>query len=154
MGDIFNSDFLDFIKALNKAKVEYMLVGGYSVILHGYARTTGDMDIWIKPDAENYIKLNKAFLIFKMPVFDMTLEKFLDVKNYDVFTFGRPPFAIEILTAVKGLDFDKTYTNSIIFIENKTKIRTINYTHLILAKKAAGRSRDLNDIENLQKGNS
>ncbi len=154
MGDIFNSDFLDFIKALNKAEVEYILVGGYSVILHGYARTTGDMDIWINPVEENYNKLKKAFLIFKMPVFDMTLEKFLDFSNYDVFTFGRPPFAIEILTAIKGLNFESTYVESIIFIENKTKIKTINYTHLIEAKKAAGRSRDLNDIENLQKKNT
>jgi hypothetical protein len=41
MANIFNDDFRDFIRALNKANVEYILVGGYSVILHGYARTTG-----------------------------------------------------------------------------------------------------------------
>ena len=43
MGNIFNEDFQDFIKALNQTEVEYLLVGGYSVILHGYARTTGDL---------------------------------------------------------------------------------------------------------------
>ena len=47
--NIFNPDFQDFIAALNLSEVAYILVGGYSVILHGYARTTGDMDIWVQP---------------------------------------------------------------------------------------------------------
>ncbi len=44
MNNIFNEDFRDFITALNDQKVKYILIGGFSVILHGYARTTGDMD--------------------------------------------------------------------------------------------------------------
>ena len=39
MDNIFHDDFRDFIKTLNNQQVEYILVGGYSVILHGYART-------------------------------------------------------------------------------------------------------------------
>lgn len=45
MGTIFNSDFRDFIQALNNQHVQYILVGGYAVILHGYRRVTGDMDM-------------------------------------------------------------------------------------------------------------
>ena len=45
MGNIFNDDFRDFLKSLNNNNVNYILVGGYSVILHGYSRTIGDMDI-------------------------------------------------------------------------------------------------------------
>jgi hypothetical protein len=47
MADLFNSDFQDFINALNGADVEYILVGGYAVILHGCIRNTGDKDIWV-----------------------------------------------------------------------------------------------------------
>ena len=61
MGNIFNNDFSDFIEALNNNGVSYILVGGYSVILHRYSRTTGDMDIWVKKDEENYHRLAKAF---------------------------------------------------------------------------------------------
>jgi len=43
--NIFNDDFKDFLLALNTEKVKYILVGGYAVILHGYNRTTGDLDI-------------------------------------------------------------------------------------------------------------
>jgi len=57
MGNIFNDDFRDFLKSLNNNKVNYILVGGYSVILHGYSRTTGDMDIWVERTKENYIKI-------------------------------------------------------------------------------------------------
>jgi len=45
MGNIFEDDFRDFLNALNNQKVDYILVGGYSVIIHGYPRTTGDMDL-------------------------------------------------------------------------------------------------------------
>jgi hypothetical protein len=48
MGNIFNDDYRDFLSALNEQEVKYLLVGGFSVILHGYSRTTGDMDIWVE----------------------------------------------------------------------------------------------------------
>jgi len=54
MGNIFNQDFQDFINSLNKFNVDYLLVGGYAVILRGYNRTTGDMDIWVNKTQENY----------------------------------------------------------------------------------------------------
>lgn len=62
MANIFNDDFRDFIDALNKNEVEYLLVGGYAVILNGYRRTTGDMDVWINLTPANHKKLIRAFL--------------------------------------------------------------------------------------------
>jgi hypothetical protein len=86
MPDIFESDLRDFIFALNVSSTEYILVGGYAVIIHGYYRTTRDMDIWVNKTKENYVKLSKAFAIFGMPVFDMTEENFLGEK-FDVFLY-------------------------------------------------------------------
>ena len=59
MQNIFNPDFQDFITALNENEVKYILIGGYSVIIHGYNRTTGDMDIWVEPTSMNYEHLMK-----------------------------------------------------------------------------------------------
>lgn len=151
MGNIFNEDFKDFIKALNSAKVKYVLVGGYSVILHGYARTTGDMDIWVNRTLENYQKLLRAFAEFKMPVFDMTQENFLNHNEWDVFRFGRKPNQIDIMVQVKGLEFKKAFSKSKIYTIEKIKIRTVRLQDLIQAKKAAGRFKDLDDIEQLTK---
>jgi hypothetical protein len=149
MGNIFNEDFRDFISALNNNEVEYILVGGYSVILHGYSRTTGDMDIWVKKNRENYLKLLAAFKQFKMPVFDMTEKNFLNDTDLDVFSFGRAPRCIDIMTAVKGLDFDTAFsTSKIIYVEN-LKVRLIHLNQLLQTKKVSGRHKDLDDIENL-----
>lgn len=105
MGNIFNTDFQDFLKCLNKVAVEYMLVGGYAVILYGYHRTTGDMDIWVNPTECNYNKLMQAFISFGLPTTAISLRDFIDNEDFEVFTFGRPPVSIDLMTQVKGLDF-------------------------------------------------
>ncbi len=150
MADYFNEDFKDFLKALNNNEVEYVLVGGMAVILHGYVRTTGDMDIWVNKTKQNYEKIVKAFHEFKMPVFDMSEEKFLS-NDYDVWMFGIEPVKIELMTAVKGLSFDEAYNTSQIHMEEGIPIRFLHSNSLIDAKKAAGRYKDLDDISQLQK---
>lgn len=149
MGNVFNDDFRDFIHALNKHEVEYILVGGYAVILHGYRRVTGDMDIWVNKTKNNYIKITRAFAEFGLPLFDMTEEKFMDSETVDVFSFGRPPVSIDILTQLKGVKFKEAYSHAQFFNEAGLNIRFIHLNNLIQAKLAAGRHKDLDDLEKL-----
>ncbi len=149
MADIFNEDFRAFIQSLNNNNVEYLIVGGYAVILHGYRRATGDMDIWVNQTRENYGKLVKAFNEFGLPIFDMTERNFLSSEIADVFSFGRPPVSIEILTRLKGVEFQDAFTVAQTFEENGLLIRFIHKINLIQAKRAAGRYKDLDDIEKL-----
>ena len=146
--NIFNDDFKDFIDYLNQNEVEYIVVGGYAVIIRGYSRSTGDIDLWVNKTVENFIKLQKVIKAFGLPTMAIKEEDFFS-DNFDVFAFGKPPYAIEIMTAVKGLDFKNTYKNATIEQINDTPVRIIHLQNLIEAKKAAGRSKDLNDIENL-----
>jgi hypothetical protein len=150
MANIFHEDFRDFLNALNKADVRYILVGGYSVVLHGYSRTTGDMDIWMERTSENYERIIKAFQIFGMPLFDMTESNFLSHPIWDVFTFGTPPVAIDIMVKIEGLNFEDVFQKAVYFEDDDLKIRTINRNDLIAAKKIAGRAKDINDLENLE----
>ncbi len=150
MADYFNDDFRDFLKALNNNNVEYILVGGMAVILHGYVRTTGDMDIWVNRTKDNYQKIVKAFYEFRMPVFDMSEKNFLS-DDFDVWMFGVEPVKIELMTAVKGLEFETTYKKSQIHDEEGIPIRYLHINSLIDAKKAAGRYKDLEDINQLRK---
>lgn len=152
MSTIFNEDFREFIQSLNDNKVEYILVGGYAVILHGYRRVTGDMNIWVNRTKENYSRLVKAFSQFGMSVFDMSEEKFLDAESADVFSFGRPPVSIDILTKLKGVEFDNAFSRAMLFDENDLIVRFIHLNNLIEAKKASGRYKDLDDIEKLSPG--
>ena len=151
MGNIFNNDFTEFLGQLNKHDVEYVLVGGYSVILHGYSRTTGDMDILVNKTKDNYLRLSKAFQDFGMPTFDMTENNFLSNPSFNVFSFGRQPVAIDIMTAIKGASFQEIYEEAVEFQAGAVKVRTIDVAKLIQTKKAAGRHKDLDDIENINK---
>ncbi|MCZ6675117.1 MAG: nucleotidyltransferase [Verrucomicrobia bacterium] len=149
MGDVLHEDFLDFIKTLNANSVEYMVVGGYAVIFHGYPRTTGDLDVWVKKTDENYDRLVDALSDFQMPVFDMTRENFLNNPHLDVYAFGRSPVSIEILNTVKGLEFEKAYANAVSIEIDGTPVRFLSRSDLLTAKRAVNRPRDINDIDNL-----
>lgn len=149
MANIFNEDFRDFISALNRYEVEYLLVGGYAVILHGYRRSTGDMDIWVNVTPENHKRLIKAFLSFGLPTSDISEGNFLRNDEMDVFSYGIPPVCIEILKKVKGCNFDESYKISKQYDEGGLQIRFIHINTLIEAKKASGRHKDLDDIEKL-----
>lgn len=149
MVNIFNPDFQDFIRSLNEAEVKYVLVGGYAVILHGYNRTTGDLDIWVERTAENYQRLETAFRLFGMPIFDMTLNNFLENSELDVFTFGRPPVSIDIMLAVKGLDFEHVFKQAEKRNIEGLDIKLISLSELVKSKSASGRNKDMDDIEKL-----
>ena len=149
MGNIFNQDFQEFILALNQAEVKYVLVGGYSVIFYGFPRTTGDLDIFVEVSESNYLKLKKAFKIFGLSLFDMTENNFLNNKNMNVFSFGRSPVSIEILKEISGLSFQDVYKDAVQAEIEEIPLKIIHLNHLKINKKQSGRSKDLNDLENL-----
>ena len=49
----FNQDFRDMLVALNEADVDFLVVGAYAVAAHGFPRATGDLDIWVRANAES-----------------------------------------------------------------------------------------------------
>lgn len=149
--NIFNEDFIEFIQALNHFNVEYLLIGGYSVILHGYSRTTGDMDIWVNKTIQNYEKLALAMQSFGLPIQLIGSQRFLNAASYDVFTFGRPPVAIDIVTLIKGVEFIEAFTHKDVVNVGGLSVNLISKADLIKTKKAVGRYKDLNDLENLEK---
>ncbi len=148
MPNIFNPDFKDFLKILSKNRVDYILVGGYAVILHGYIRSTGDMDLWVRKNSFNYDKLKLSYREFGAPIFGK--NEFLS-ENVDVWSIGREPNKIEILTRLTGLEFDKCAENCQFFTEDDLKIPYIFIDDLLINKMATGRFKDLNDVEQLNK---
>ena len=146
--NIFNLDFLEFLELLEKHKVDFLVVGGYAVILHGYVRTTGDMDLWLDRTSENYDKLKKVYSDFGAPIFPY--EQFLNGK-YDVWGIGVEPSRIEILTHVDGLVFKDSFDKRVYFKVDNLRIPYIDFEDLVKNKIASGRYKDLADIEQLKK---
>lgn len=54
---MLTSDFKEFVELLIKHNVEYLIVGGYAVGIHGHPRYTGDLDIWLNPTPQNAEKI-------------------------------------------------------------------------------------------------
>lgn len=50
-------DFKELLELFNGHKVEYMIVGAYALAYHGAPRFTGDIDLFVRPSAENAQKV-------------------------------------------------------------------------------------------------
>lgn len=148
MPNLFNKDFLDFLQLLDKYNVDFLLVGGYAVILHGYARSTGDMNLWVNQNEENYSKLKKVYEEFGAPIF--SLEEFFSDK-FDVWSMGVEPRKIEVLTKVSGLNFIESKSHCDWINEKDFKVPYIDFEDLMKNKLASGRLKDLLDYQQLNK---
>ncbi|HEY9122701.1 MAG TPA: nucleotidyltransferase, partial [Bacteroidales bacterium] len=139
--------FKEFIQLLNEKKVEYLVVGGYAVTIHGYPRYTGDLDIWINKTQENSILIIEVLKDFGFSSLNLTSDDFL--KDGNVVQLGYPPLRIDILNDIDGVKFSECYTRKEYFNIDNIKIPFISTSDLILNKKASGRHKDIDDLENL-----
>ncbi|KHD05216.1 hypothetical protein PN36_14225 [Candidatus Thiomargarita nelsonii] len=140
-------DFKEFLQLLNSHQVEYLLIGGYAVGYYGYPRSTGDMDVWIAINPENAEKLVTVLKEFGFDVPKLSPELFLEKGK--ITRMGVPPMRLEILTTISGVSFEDCYANRTIDVVDGVEINFISVSHLKANKKASGRHKDLNDLENL-----
>ena len=140
-------DFKEFIQFINSAKVEYLLVGGYAVGFHGAPRFTADIDIWVGLNPDNARRLGGALERFGFHSPEITSGEFL--KPQSVFRIGHPPLQIDILTEITGRDFDDCYSRREILQRDGVEISVIALEDLKLNKRAAGRGKDLGDLDGL-----
>lgn len=136
---------------LVKHKVAFILIGGYAVIYHGYERTTGDMDLWLRPDNDNRDKFIQA--LSEHGVLKEHLEKIgaLDFTQSQALHVGEKPNQVEFLTFTQGLDFEDAYQKKEILELEGNPIPVLHYEHLIVTKMLLGRPQDKADIDKLKK---
>lgn len=132
---------------LNSKQVEYLLVGGYAVGYHGYPRATGDMDIWVAPHQANAERLVEVLREFGFDVPELSPELFL--REERIIRMGVPPFRIELLTTISGVDFDECRAERVVDVIDGVEVSLISLEHLKTNKMASGRPKDMDDLENL-----
>jgi len=145
---VLNQDFREFIQLLNEHEVQYLVVGGYAVAFHGYPRYTKDIDIWIYLDTANAEKLLKALEDFGFGSLDLKVEDFLDPEQ--VIQLGYPPNRIDLITDLKGVEFEECFSDKVEVEIEGTKVNFIDLENLKKNKQATGRHQDLADVENLK----
>lgn len=142
-----NRDFKDLLALFEKHEVEYLIVGGYAVIRYTQPRYTKDLDLWVRPSKENAAKVASALREFGAPLVEVSEEDFADAGLQ--YMIGLPPCAIDFLTTISGLNFEEAWASKKEFITSACRLFYLSPHDLILSKKAAGRLRDLADIEEI-----
>ena len=140
-------DFKEFLQFINANRVEYLLVGGYAVGYHGYPRATGDIDFWVAATPENVANLGKALIQFGFS--PATIASEFSLRVPDGIHIGVPPLRIDLLTSISGAKFAECYPRRIVGILDGVTAYIIDLADLRTNKQAAGRLKDLNDLEQL-----
>jgi hypothetical protein len=147
-------DFADLLIELCEAKAEFLLVGGWAVILYGHVRATDDMDIFVRASDSNSQRVFAALESFGAPLRAHSVEPAHFAREGDAYRFGIAPLKVEILTKISGVSFDDALQGSKTFELEGYSVPYIGKAALITNKKSAGRLKDLADVEELERSKS
>lgn len=140
-------DFKEFLRLLTSEGVEYLVVGGHAVAFHGYPRATGDLDVWIAVGEENARRMAEALRRFGFADESVDPSNFLEPDK--ILRMGMPPLRIEILTGASGVDFRPCYDRRVTVRIDDVDVSMIGLDDLRANKRAAGRHKDLADLDEL-----
>lgn len=153
-------DVLSICKMLNDHSVEYLVVGGAAVALHGYFRMSRaasgdiaekhDLDFWYNSTYANYFKLLDSLEGLGHDVTRFKTESTPDPSK-SFFRFEQSEFTLDFLPAIPGLTkFHACYDKRVISKINDVEIPIIGLNDLIINKEALGRPKDMEDIKQLK----
>ncbi len=151
MGDPadLNDDFRDMLACLAAARVEFVIVGAHALAAHGLPRATGDIDVFIRPNAENAARVMESLAAFGAP----TEAHGIRAADFEipgqVYQLGVPPRRIDLLTAIDGVTFEDAFASRLEAPVGGMVLPFLGRSALIANKRAAGRPKDLVDVEAL-----
>jgi predicted nucleotidyltransferase len=135
------------LRSLKEHKVDFVIIGATAFPVHGYARATLDIDIFIRPTEVNAERTWSALKAFGYDVTDVKIEDLLKkkllIRQYAVET--------DIHPFVKGISFEEVWRNKVRAKFGNTFVNFASLKDLIRMKRAAGRPKDLEDLKYLKK---
>jgi predicted nucleotidyltransferase len=149
--NIFVEEHLDILRSLLKHDVDFMLIGVMLSYFMAIGGTTGDMDLWLKPDQNNKLKFLSVLADLEIEESIIASVEKLDFEDTQVFTFDDEPQKIDFLTRISGVEYDAAEKNKIIGDIDGLKIPVIHLNDLVLSKMSSNRLKDKLDIQELQK---
>jgi hypothetical protein len=139
-------DFKELFESLNANSVRYLMIGGYAVGVHGYSRTTGDLDIFVSDDRDNVINLAKALTEFGLPNSELSG---IFHTGRSLVEIGVEPIKVQLMNFADGIEFDRAFDSRTVVEVEDILINTISKSDLIKNKLASGRHKGLADVEQL-----
>jgi len=144
-------DFTDLLVELCTAQVEFLVVGGWAVVLHGHVRGTDDLDVFVRPTKQNSERVFAALSSFGAPLSAHGVGAQHFATEGDAYRFGIAPLKIEVLTQISGVSFDQARKDCGTFDVEGHPVPYIGRAALIQNKRSAGRHKDLADVEELER---
>jgi hypothetical protein len=140
-------DFRELLELFNRHAVEYVVVGAHALAFHGVPRYTGDLDIFIRPTAENAAKVMRALRDFGFGSVGLSEEEFRLPDR--VVQLGYPPVRIDLLTAISGVSWEEVSSNMAGGDYGDVPVHYLGREELVKNKRVIGRKKDLADLEAL-----
>jgi hypothetical protein len=143
-------DYQDLLQEFIQARVEFVLIGGWAVAVHGHPRATDDIALLVRPTPENASRVFSALERFGAPLAQHGVSEGLFSRERYGYRIGRKPLLIEILTTIDGVDFEEATVGAVSVKAEGLTIPVIGRQALIKNKRAAGRPKDLADVDALE----
>jgi len=150
--DIADESIVAFWKLMAKHNVRYIMIGGFATNLHGFNRTTADIDIYLEDTLQNRDHFGTALEEAGIAPRQM-IQTMEFIPGWSTVSLDNG-FPLDIMTSVKGLEelgFAECLANATIAIIEGAEVPFLNINHLIRSKKAANRPKDQIDILELEK---
>jgi len=140
-------DFCELLECFNAHRVSALVVGAYALGFHGAPRMTGDLDVLVEPSVENAKRIMEALVAFGFGNVGLSTS---DFQQPDVvIQLGVPPVRVDLLTGISGVTWDEAWGGRVAGEFGGVPAAFIGRTELRRNKLAAGRHKDLADLEAL-----
>ena len=140
-------DFRDLLALFNEHEVAYLIVGGYALAFHGAPRFTGDIDLYVRPDHQNAVRVVTALSVFGFGSVGISAGDFERLDH--VVQLGVPPVRIDLITSITGVSWQEADAGKSAGTYGDVPVFYLGRRELAMNKRATGRKKDLADLEAL-----
>jgi len=140
-------DFKDFLSLFLSHEVRFLVIGGYAVVHHSRPSYTGNLDLWVDPSAANAARVVKALRDFGFRGDDVNAA--MITRQKEIIRMGFEPMRLELFTRIPGVNFAECHERRVFVKIGRLQVPFIGLEDLKANKRASGRLKDLQDLEEL-----
>jgi predicted nucleotidyltransferase len=134
-------DLKALIRSLNERSADYLLIGGYALVAHGYQRTTTDIDLLVPADIDAGRRLKQALMVLP--------DRAADEIDPAWFTQGdnirvADAFVVDVMFSACGQTYESLKSHVETLDLDGVPVKTVNLEGLLLTKQTA-REKDIAD---------
>lgn len=146
---MLDKDLLELLELFRSHGVEYLVAGGHAVAFHGRPRLTEDLDLFVRPDAQNGQRIVDALSAFGFGALEISAQDF--TADDRVIQLGRAPNRVDLLTRLHGVEFADAWSRRVPARLGQVEVSMLSREDLIRNKRATGRTQDIADAEFLER---